>query len=161
MSLCLSCGMCCDGTMFEVAAITPEEAARFEGRLHLTDDRQHLRLPCPALDGCRCTTYLDRPKVCGAFKCLVLASLDSGEITDAEAHAAIDDLLGRRRRVAEAVGTTELKGALELARQQIAAGTASEEVVTSFRRFRQALLLLQLEPKDSIFKGSARDGTKP
>lgn len=144
--------------MFEVAAVTPQEATRLQGQLNLSEDGQHLRQPCRALDGCRCTTYLDRPRACGAFQCLVLASLDAGEMTPEEADEAIQDVLARRRRLAEAVGTTDPTQALERARQQLAAGTADEEVAVAFRRLRQALLLMQLQPEDSLFKGPGKPG---
>ncbi len=145
--------MCCDGTLFPVAAVTPEEATRFQGRLDLAEDGKTLRLPCPALDGCRCTTYLDRPAVCGAFSCLVLSSLAKKLITNEEAHLAIEELLERRRTLATALGLAPQGQALELARQKILEGTASDEVKEAFRRLKQGLLLLQLQPEDSLFKG--------
>lgn len=156
MSLCLSCGLCCDGTMFQVVAITPEEAARLDGRVTLSADRSQLVQGCRALSGCRCGVYEQRPAVCRTFKCLVLASLDEGKLSQAEAHEAISDVLSRRTLVAQLLGEQDELKALELAREQTAAGTASEEVSLALRRLRQALLFLQLQPGDSFFKDFAK-----
>ena len=120
MSLCLSCGLCCDGTMFEVGAITPEEARRYGDRVNVSGDGKYLALPCPSLDGCKCNTYLDRPGVCSEFKCLVLASLDRGLITDAAAHESIAEVRGRKRAVADLMGMSDERNALVLARKKAA-----------------------------------------
>ncbi len=152
MSLCLKCGLCCDGTMFQVVAVTPEEAARLEGKVELTADRTRLVQGCRALEGCRCGVYLERPQVCRTFKCLVLASLDDGKVTELQAHDAIDEVLARRTLVAELLGVEDVHRAVALAREQAGAGTASEEVSDALRRLRQALLIMQLQPGDSFFK---------
>ena len=152
MSLCLSCGLCCDGTMFLVAAITPSEAAKYAGRLDIAEDGKHLKLPCTALDGCKCTTYLDRPAVCAEFKCLALASLELGTLTSAEAHEAIAEVLGRRQKVADVVRVKDPRQALVLARRQATDGTASEELRSALTHLKQALLLMTLAPNDRILR---------
>ena len=152
MSLCLSCGLCCDGTMFPLAVITPSEAAKYKGRLNIAEDGRHLKLPCPALDGCKCTTYLDRPKVCGESKCLVLASLELGKLTSEEAHEAIAEVVGRRQKVADLVGVKDPRQALVLARRQAADGTASEELRSALGHLTQALLLMTLDPADGFLR---------
>ena len=153
MSLCLDCGLCCDGTMFEVAEIAPEEAARLEGKVRLSADRTKLLQGCSALQpDCKCGVYTERPQTCRRYKCFVLASLEEGKFTRAEADEAIREVLGRREKVAALVGEKDVHRAVQLARAQSAAGTASEEVSDALRRLRQALLLMQLQPADSIFK---------
>lgn len=153
MSLCLSCGLCCDGTLFEVGAITPQEADRYADRVNVSNDRRHLLLPCPSLEGCRCKTYLDRPGVCSEFKCLVLASLDEGLITNEAAHEAIEEILGRRRHVTELMGLTDDRQALVLARKKAEGGTASEELLGALRHLKRALLVMLLTPEDSLVRG--------
>ena len=152
MSLCLKCGLCCDGTMFQVVPVTAEEATRLDGKVELTADRTRLVQGCRALAGCKCGVYLERPEVCRTFKCLVLASLDDGKVTEVEAHEAIDEVLARRTLVASLLGVEDVHHAVKLARQQVGAGTASEEVSDALRRLRQALLVMQLQPSDSFFK---------
>ena len=142
MSLCLSCGLCCDGTMFELAALTAAEASRYGDRVNVSADGRHLTLPCPALDGCKCTTYLDRPAICSDFKCLPLASLDEGLMTEAQAQEAIAEVRGRRRAVAE------LMGSKVLARKKAGAGAASPELVSALARLNRALMVMLLRPED-------------
>lgn len=147
MSLCLTCGLCCDGTMFPAGPVTPEEAARFEGVLDFSADGTKLLLGCRALDGCRCTIYGgERPGICSQFKCLMLSSLEAGKLTEAEAKEGIAELMSRRAAVAELVGIDEPRRALRVAREQVAAGTASEEVKRALQRLTRLTLLMTLPP---------------
>ncbi len=152
MSLCLTCGLCCDGTLFQVVPVTPAEAARLEGRVTLSDDRSKLLQGCRALDGCACGVYADRPTTCRVFKCLVLAQLDEGKLSEADAHAAIEDVLGRRARVAALLGEADVRTAMERAREQVSAGAASDELTGALRRLAQAVLFMQLQPQDSALR---------
>ncbi len=105
--LCLSCGLCCDGTLFDFV------------KLEATDDAQKLKLlglpvtvsrgktpvtrfaqPCAALCQDRtCRAYLDRPAQCRAFECGVLKDVKAGRIT---ATAALRLVKKARRRADEA-----------------------------------------------------------
>lgn len=146
MSLCLTCGMCCDGTLFNVAAVTPEEAARLEGRVNLTENRLRIRQPCPALNGDNtCAVYAERPHACRHFRCTVLQRLDRGELSEREAHDAIAEVLERRRVVAELVSAPRPQLAQGLAEERVRAGTASEELQDALAKLQRGLLILQLE----------------
>src|SRR4051812_1028246 len=81
-TLCLKCGLCCDGTLFTHVALTVPEAQRLKGRVELEANEQAgvLRQPCSALERCKCTVYADRPKGCERFVCLLGAALTSGEV---------------------------------------------------------------------------------
>ena len=146
MSLCLSCGLCCDGTMFHAAPITEEEAARLEGRVRLSAARTNLLQGCSALEGCSCRVYEDRPATCRVFKCLMLASLEEGIIDEAEAREGIGEVMKRRAEVARLMGLEDPRRALELAREEAAAGTASVELTNALQRLKQMTLLLMLKP---------------
>jgi len=67
--LCKSCGMCCDGTLFQRALLKPEEVepARRVG-LKIFQDRG-FEQPCPQLRESACQVYEDRPSVCRSFLC--------------------------------------------------------------------------------------------
>jgi len=81
--LCLPCGLCCDGSLFERARLRPgeEELAR---NLNLEvisagSNDSGFRLPCPLFSGC-CTIYnQQRPKICKAFRCKQLLRQDQGQ----------------------------------------------------------------------------------
>ena len=52
-------------------------------------------LPCPALDGARCTTYATRPGTCRTYRCKLLRALEAEDISFAEAAERILDLYYR------------------------------------------------------------------
>lgn len=146
MSLCLSCGMCCDGTLFNVAAVTLEEADRLEGRVNLTENRLRIRQPCPALmSNNGCAVYTERPHACRHFRCTVLQQLERGQLTDAEAHESIAEVLERRRTLAALVEAPRPQLAVQLAEKQVEEGRASDEVKDALGKLQRALLILQLE----------------
>lgn len=96
--LCLTCGMCCDGSLgLDLVEVTPDEATRLARHLRIVG--QEVKLPCPALDGCRCTTYDDRPARCGSYRCQVLEAVDTGTMSDADAA----ELVARTRALATSV----------------------------------------------------------
>jgi hypothetical protein len=72
-TLCKSCGMCCDGTLFRRALLKPEEVepAKRLG-LRVIQDRG-FEQPCPAWQNSGCTVYSDRPSVCRSFICRLWA----------------------------------------------------------------------------------------
>lgn len=127
-SLCETCGLCCDGTLFAHVTVTPEELAPIAGRVTLSSDWALLLQPCSALEGCRCAVYVDRPRICRAYRCFVLASFEAGQLTEPEARAALEAIFALRARLAAAVGEADPRRAVQLGRAQVAEGTASEEV---------------------------------
>lgn len=86
-TLCTSCGLCCDGSLFSIAPLVPEDGAVTPPlRSQEDDDERYLSLPCRALDSARCcTVYGNRPRICGAFRCALLDRLDGGTISLQEA----------------------------------------------------------------------------
>jgi hypothetical protein len=83
-SLCLSCGLCCDGSLLRDVRVYPDERPAALGlRLTLIDDgtRLSFALPCPLFKDNRCSVYDERPRSCRAFRCGLLRKLDRGEIT--------------------------------------------------------------------------------
>jgi hypothetical protein len=117
--------------------------------VNVSSDGKHLLFPCPSLDGCKCKTYLDRPGICHEFKCLPLASLDRGLISEAQAHEAIAEALARRRAVADLMGMSDdERNALVLARKKAGEGTASPEVVAALAHLKRGLMVMLLRPED-------------
>lgn len=143
MRLCESCGLCCDGTLFAHVEVTPEELADLSGRVTLSDDWSLLLQPCSALEGCRCSVYPSRPRICRAYRCSVLSGLEAGRLTEAEARAALDEVFALRSRLAAAVGEVDPRRAVQLARSQVAEGAASEAVSNLVRELHQAAARMQ------------------
>lgn len=104
--LCLSCGLCCDGSLFAHAPLRQDEIV-YAHECGLTviggDSRPAIQLPCPRFgrDG-RCEIFSQgRPAVCGQFRCHLLERLTAGRVTFAEATERVrvakllrDELLG-------------------------------------------------------------------
>jgi uncharacterized protein len=96
-SLCLVCGLCCNGVLFADLELQPEDSPVRLQALGLclakprskrgeaasrpadaTPENPHLRQPCAAFDGGRCRIYEERPKYCREFECLLLLSGRAG-----------------------------------------------------------------------------------
>ena len=105
--LCLACGLCCDGTLFDNVQLGPRDDAKHlralglpvavtRGRVPVTFFRQ----PCAALCADRtCRVYADRPGQCRAFECGVFKAAQSGAISAA---AALREVR-KARRAAEKI----------------------------------------------------------
>ncbi|MBC7365363.1 MAG: YkgJ family cysteine cluster protein [Undibacterium sp.] len=91
--LCLACGLCCDGTLFDNVQLGAGDDAQklkalglpvavTRGRTAITFFRQ----PCVALCADRkCRVYADRPGQCRAFECGVFKDAQAGRIAEAAA----------------------------------------------------------------------------
>ena len=82
-TLCLSCGLCCDGTIFDVVPLTERERVTVT-RLGLPVIRHKsgpaMPLPCEALDGLACQVYMSRPAPCRAFHCALFDAVATNKV---------------------------------------------------------------------------------
>jgi Fe-S-cluster containining protein len=86
--LCLACGLCCDGTLFDNVRLGPDDEANKLKALGLpvavTRTKAPVaffRQPCAALCGDRtCRVYADRPGQCRTFECGVFKDVQAGRI---------------------------------------------------------------------------------
>lgn len=85
-SICISCGLCCNGTLFRQARVFPHEDAVAIGALGfrvnlLKDGRRNFPLPCRYLQGTVCSIYAEtRPDICPEYRCKLLKRFISGEL---------------------------------------------------------------------------------
>lgn len=84
-TVCLSCGLCCDGTLFGHAVLKPGEKGNLpsliEQRVFMIGEKDYFRLPCLYFLG-RCTIYSSkRADVCGSFRCRLLSEMSEGRIS--------------------------------------------------------------------------------
>lgn len=88
-TLCLACGLCCDGNLFTQVPLVADEPARLRGRGLVVIDRPDgsaaLRQRCAGLVGRRCAVYDERPGGCRRHVCMLYAALAADEVTEAEA----------------------------------------------------------------------------
>lgn len=101
--LCRACGLCCDGTLFDLVKLeASDDAARLKSLglpVKVSRGRQPVARfpqPCAALCADRtCRLYRDRPWQCRVFECGLLKDAKAGRITFAEAQRIVK--LARRR----------------------------------------------------------------
>ena len=135
-SLCLECGLCCNGVIFANGQLQPEddgEHLRFLG-LKFEPNRQSQIVnrkfvqPCAALDCCRCKIYSERPRYCRQFECLLLKSVKAGGTDMPEALRVIRTARQRVEKVKHLLRKL---------------GNAEEEVALS-KRFRKLTRRLEI-----------------
>lgn len=92
--LCLDCGLCCNGVLFDMVELQPGDLAKALTAKGLKIKKKRwFRQPCAALcDGTLCALYLDRPVRCRAFECRTYKAVAASEVSTEQA----------RRRIAEA-----------------------------------------------------------
>ncbi|MBB4612566.1 hypothetical protein [Novosphingobium taihuense] len=101
--LCLSCGLCCDGTLYEDAKIRDDEVASVEG-IGLKTGRNAeghatFLFACHYLDGACCTRYDQwRPSVCGKYFCRLQEKVRRNELAEDQ---AFDKIATARRLAAD------------------------------------------------------------
>lgn len=92
-TLCRGCGLCCDGSLFSHVGLEPEDVAKLKAlgipTRTLRSGTEVLPQKCCALKGRDCQIYLDRPKSCAAYQCLLADALDAKEVTLEEAQATV------------------------------------------------------------------------
>ena len=104
--ICLSCGMCCDGTLFGHANLASAEDEALAVSLGLkvslgNQEQRQFMLPCHHFCG-KCTIYDNpRPKVCGSYFCAPLLQAKNGKRTFSSAGELIFSIKKLRDEVAE------------------------------------------------------------
>jgi Fe-S-cluster containining protein len=104
-SLCLECGLCCNGVIFADVQLRPADDAPRLRALGLAFVRkskagvEKFKQPCTAFGGCKCNIYAERPKYCREFECLLLKSVKAGEVKINEACRVIRSTLQQAETV--------------------------------------------------------------
>ena len=121
--LCLACGLCCDGTLFDLVKIeASDDAPKLKALgLPVTVSRGKAPVarfpqPCAALCEDRtCRLYADRPWQCRVFECGVFKDAKAGRITFVVALRLVKQARRRAdkvRRLLRELGDTEEHRAL-------------------------------------------------
>lgn len=91
--LCLDCGLCCNGVLFDQVVLQPaDQIAALSARGLKIKKRQFFHQPCSALCGSLCQIYVQRPTRCRAFECRQFLQVAAGEILESDARKRIDDV---------------------------------------------------------------------
>jgi len=84
--LCLSCGLCCNGSLFWAVPVAEGEDIPVP-----LDSDGRLRQPCACFNGA-CTIYANRPAACRSFDCRVLQTVQAGRRDSAWAREQIAEM---------------------------------------------------------------------
>lgn len=105
-SICVGCGLCCDGTLLTHLAVSDESDLGMPLRglgveILTAADPPVFELPCPAVDDGRCTIHhLHRPRACAQFECALSRAVLDGVVDPDSARAVISATLEIRAGVA-------------------------------------------------------------
>ena len=88
-SLCVACGLCCDGTLFGQTNLSAEDdtAVLSAHGVGIASNlaKPALVQPCTAYRNCACTIYVDRPRSCRQFRCALLRHFKENKISRGDA----------------------------------------------------------------------------
>ena len=91
-TICVGCGLCCDGTLHGAATVQPgDEAAVAAAGLEISQEgsgRVFLQ-PCPRFSCGSCSIYAARPSVCRSYSCALLINVEAGTISPSAAREKI------------------------------------------------------------------------
>lgn len=121
--LCRACGLCCDGTLFDLVKLEPgDDAGKLQALgLPVTLSRGKspvARFPQPCSALCRdrtCRLYAERPWQCRTFECRLFKEATAGRITFAAALSLVKQARRRAdrvRRLLRGLGDTDEHRAL-------------------------------------------------
>ena len=103
-SICVGCGLCCDGTVVSHLAVSDESDLGIPLRglgveLIYEADPPVFALPCPAVAAGECTIYgLHRPHACHTYECALSSAVLNGERSPVEARLIIAEVIAARSR---------------------------------------------------------------
>lgn len=103
--ICVTCGFCCDATIFLYAHFKPGErgniSQKLEESIFIENGEEYFMLPCPYFN-VKCTIYdLKRAEICGTYRCQLLKDLAEGKISAANALKAIAEVKEALRSIME------------------------------------------------------------
>jgi len=98
-SLCLTCGLCCDGTLFSTVQLKPDDEITLLRAVGINITDGHLKQPCAAYKNCTCIVYANRPQGCRTFQCQFLKRFERNDISYATALKIINKVVSLKDEV--------------------------------------------------------------
>ena len=109
-NLCLSCGLCCDGTLIGFVRLDTKELSDLSEIKHIeeADGKGFFLQPCDDYcDGC--TIYSQRPKQCAKFKCGLLKSVEKKKVDFDSAIEVINTVKQKKEVIEKKVAKLKLE----------------------------------------------------
>ena len=102
-SICIKCGICCDGTLFNKAILHKGEKEnvpkKFEKLVESNSKGDYFKLPCIYFDK-KCTIYTEKkPCVCSEFRCKLLKDFSKEKISFLDAQNTVEKAIELRNEV--------------------------------------------------------------
>lgn len=111
-SICLSCLLCCDGTLIGFVQLESEEILPLKGLLDIEEDSNGSGVflhPCKNLCADGCTIYDQRPKQCRSFNCSLLKSVEQKEVTFDSAVEVINAVKEKKSTIEKQIAQLEIE----------------------------------------------------
>ena len=171
--LCGACGLCCDGTLFDLVKLEPgDDAAKLKALgLPVTVSRgkspvARFPQPCAALCADRtCRVYADRPWQCRVFECGVLKDAKAGRTNLADALRLVKRARRRAdkvRRLLRELGDTEERRALgerfHRTSERLESGNADAAAKAKFADLSLAMHQLKLQVQERFYTQTEAKG---
>jgi hypothetical protein len=101
-NICLSCGLCCDGTLIGFVQLEKEELPRLRKVMEIEGTENNAFLLHPCKKYCNgCTVYADRPTQCSKFNCGLLTAVEKHSIPFEKALTCIEEVNSLKIRIEE------------------------------------------------------------
>lgn len=164
--LCLSCGLCCDGTLFDLVKLEEGDDARRLKALGLPLKVSRGKAPvvrfpqpCAALGPDRaCRVYGDRPRQCRVFECGVFKDAKAGRLSYAAAQRIVEQARRRAdkvRRLLRELGDHDEQRSLgerfHRTSERLESGAADEASRAKFADLSLAVHRLKLQAYDRFY----------
>lgn len=105
--ICVTCGFCCDGTLFLHAHLDPDELSKgvlpewIKEHSISKEGKEYFTLPCNYFLG-KCTIYdRKRANVCASFRCQLLKDFAEGKVTLDDAIEVVREAVKMRTELLE------------------------------------------------------------
>ena len=153
-NLCLACGLCCDGSLFDNVRFGPDEAANELKALGLPVKASRARVPvpfvsqpCAALCADRaCRIYANRPGQCRTFECGVFREMQADRISFDSAMGLVQQAqrkAGKARRLLRKLGdheeTLSLGKRFRRAQRRVESGSVDSSAADTFSKLGLAM----------------------
>ncbi len=101
--ICVTCGLCCDGTLFEWATVEEGEKAELPKKLQQkcfsAEEREGFKQPCPYFEN-KCTIYFQKKAhICSVFRCQLLKDLFEETINHSDAKNVVKNAIELRNEI--------------------------------------------------------------
>lgn len=102
--LCLSCGICCEGTFFSYGPLQDDEPVDDYRRAgleiqELENGERRMPLPCKQFKDGKCQTYECRPISCQEYRCRLIRRLERGAVDLETALGRVEVAKSKRARL--------------------------------------------------------------